>query len=121
MIIDGRDVEIRRKITQESIDTDKRLPMEHITSILREFEQKAVKKYKKGQREHGGRLWRKAVYELMEGEVLDFVVYYFTAQEQLQVVKAFLRMGIIHKCPHCLQAYNLLTFGNAEGKQKVDK
>ncbi len=100
---------------------EKRTPTEHIATILREFAVKATSKYRKGGAEHGGRLWRKAVYELMEGEVVDFVIYYLTAQEQLREVKAFLRMGITHNCPHCTQAHNLLTYGNAEGKPEPDK
>lgn len=41
-------------------------------------------KYRKGQAEHGGDLWKKKrVFEFLLDEVTDFVVYAETHQEQL--------------------------------------
>ncbi len=52
------------------------------------------RKYRKGQAEHGGNLWRKpGVFSMLDAEVIDFVVYADTLRQQLEDVLALMKDG----------------------------
>ena len=64
----------------------------HLAGILRRFVQEADAKYRKGQQEHGGDLWKKpGMLGFLREECLDFVVYADTLQAQIQEALLLLR------------------------------
>ena len=44
-------------------------------------------KYRLGQREHGGNLWRKKILPEVLAETVDFVSYVLTLEEQVEEIK----------------------------------
>lgn len=87
----------------------------HIISILSNFSDSAYNKYMAGQKEHGGRLWRKPLVREVTAEAIDFVIYVSTLAEQLALAKKWA------KKEHATKTFNILEFGNPEGtKEKGD-
>ena len=61
------------------------IPSEHIESILKEFNLLAIKKYQRGQKEHGGKLWLKSdMLDKAIEETIDLVIYLLTLKAQLK-------------------------------------
>lgn len=58
----------------------------HIEGIVKDFCKEAVTKYEKGQIEHGGNLWEKAVWKQTMPEAIDFVIYIYTLNEQIRTL-----------------------------------
>lgn len=59
---------------------------QHLEEILVKFADLTVKKYKKGQEEHGGNLWEKDTLFLLDAaidEAIDQVVYLLTLRRKL--------------------------------------
>lgn len=81
----------------------------HIESITQRFTQDIRKKYERGQREHGGNLWTKpGMMPNLRAEILDFVVYQDTLQEQLKVLLEAMRQSTEtaqHICKIDMQQY----------------
>lgn len=51
-------------------------------------------KYRKGQKEHGGDLWKKpGLFPMLKDETKDFVVYADTLEQQLRDVLSLLTRG----------------------------
>ena len=65
-------------------------PDEHMDLIMDTFQAAWSEKYKKGQAEHGGRLWRKNTFPFLVEEVLDFVSYVGVLAPQLKRVEQLL-------------------------------
>jgi hypothetical protein len=64
----------------------------HVKRILAWVNSALPAKYKKGKLEHGGHLWmKKGIGKMMGEEIIDFIVYYATREEQLEK----------YKCPGC--------------------
>ena len=58
----------------------------HLKLIKSNFSTKVDKKYREGQKEHGGDLWDKTVLDLIDeciSEVIDAIVYLETMRERL--------------------------------------
>jgi len=56
---------------------------EHLEDIKIDFLQQVDAKYRKGQIEHGGNLWKKpGVLEMLMDECVDFFVYAYVLKQQ---------------------------------------
>lgn len=61
-----------------------RTPESHAAEIGDEARRLIIAKYKAGQREHGGRLWRKkGIVDMALEEAVDQVIYLLTLRDQL--------------------------------------
>jgi len=55
----------------------------HLSEVKREFLKAVDEKYRKGQAEHGGDLWKKpGVLEMLMDECVDFWVYAYVLKQQ---------------------------------------
>ena len=96
-------------------------PDEHVASILCGVEYDVWKKYRAGQKEHGGNLWRKPIVDFIGEEIIDMMVYWYTfiwqwAQLHAMVYNLYFDVDL----PASLQPkvgamLNLMDEGNAEG------
>ena len=59
----------------------------HLARVKERFGQLMDVKYRSGQSEHGGYLWRKKMLPNVVAETLDLAVYVMTLEEQLEEVK----------------------------------
>jgi len=58
---------------------------QHLAGIIKDFNSLVTKKYKKGQREHGGSLWlKKDLIDMAIEEAADQVVYLLTLKQQIK-------------------------------------
>lgn len=99
----------------DEIDT----PEEHMEVLMDTFRAAWEEKYMKGQREHGGRLWRKRTTDFLVEEVLDFVSYVGVLAPQLKKVEQILEAGQNGGANQAYtaigRALNILKYGNEEG------
>ena len=58
----------------------------HLAGILADLVKDVSAKYRKGQDEHGGALWRRPVWKDTWDEVLDLCTYVHTQRLQLSVI-----------------------------------
>jgi len=58
----------------------------HLAGIINDLARDVSKKYRKGQEEHGGALWRRPVWKDAWDEILDLSVYMHTMRLQLGVI-----------------------------------
>ena len=65
----------------------------HLAGILRDLTRDLDAKYRKGQEEHGGALWRRPVWKDAWDEILDLAVYMHTLKMQLSVIAEIALMG----------------------------
>ena len=66
----------------------------HLSSIKSRFCSGVDEKYRKGQLEHGGDLWKKpGLFPMLKDETRDFIVYADTLEQQLREVLALLESG----------------------------
>jgi len=86
----------------------------HLQAIKSRICQRIDAKYRKGQAEHGGNLWRKPVMQCLQEEVQDFVVYAHTLEDQINDAILYLKEGCVG------WATNVLARGNAEGQSESD-
>jgi len=99
-------------------------PKQHIEDIINEFSTLAKKKYNKGQKEHGGKLWRKPVVNEVMSEAIDFIIYVSTMLKQIETAKTYLKefldegIQINSSSDKVLYAFNTLEYGNPEGKNE---
>ena len=57
----------------------------HLEDIIEEFTELATEKYEKGQRQHGGRLWKKeGLIDMAIEEAIDQVIYLLTIKHQME-------------------------------------
>ncbi len=68
---------------------EKMTPMreKHLERVKERASQLIDKKYRAGQSEHGGNLWRKKMLPNLIEETLDMMVYALTLEEQIEEVK----------------------------------
>lgn len=67
-----------------SIGATKRTPASHARDVANEARNLILDKYLKGQREHGGELWRKrGIIDMAIEEAVDQIVYLLTLRDQL--------------------------------------
>lgn len=65
----------------------------HLAGILVDLTRDVSKKYRKGQEEHGGALWRRPVWKDAWDEVLDLCTYVHTLRLQLSVIAELALQG----------------------------
>ena len=65
----------------------------HLAGILSDLVKDVDAKYRKGQEEHGGALWRRPVWKDAWDEVLDLCTYVHTLKMQLSVIAELALMG----------------------------
>lgn len=102
--------------------------MDHMQDISEWFTPRMMAKYEAGQKEHGGKLWRKTTLIPMEEEIIDFAVYYFT--HKMQMLKLFSLLNellydldegdTVSASQSAMMALNLLTTGNEEGEKEEE-
>lgn len=69
-------------------------PQEHAEFIGELAKQKLIRKYMRGQAEHGGRLWeKKGLIDMAIEEAIDQVVYLLTLKDQLDA--AGVELGVL--------------------------
>ena len=95
-------------------------PEEHMDATLEAFNAAWRKKYMKGQKEHGGMLWRKQCLPFLVEETLDFVSYIAVLAPQLKkVYELLLEAQDACNCPdvqnNIERALSILNIGNEEG------
>jgi hypothetical protein len=82
----------------------------HLEAIKDEFDRLYDAKYRLGQAEHGGCVWRKpGLVGLAIDEALDLFGYLYSLRCQLREARALLREG------KSAEALNVLEVGNPEG------
>jgi hypothetical protein len=104
-------------------------PEQHADDIVKWFKRNVEEKYFKGQKEHGGRLWRKPVLSMLRDEVVDAATYFEVLEAQHREAAFHLKlcMDAFNACSpddaesHAICAYNLLTIGNIEGLPEEEK
>ena len=102
-------------------------PADHAATVIRRVGYAIDEKYHKGQEEHGGRLWKKPVINMIGQEITDLNVYHDVLVEQWTSVRqlvndAFLLMS--EDQPGFREVYkalNILIYGNEEGSDEPDK
>ena len=102
-------------------------PADHAAAVIQRVGYAIDEKYRAGQAEHGGRLWRKPVRRMLGQEITDLLVYHDVQLEQdarlLELMNdAFLLME--EDQPGFQQVYralNILIYGNEEGIREPDK
>lgn len=81
-------------------------------------------KYERGQREHGGDLFRKSVLPHLVEEVVDLVVYVAVLQEQITKIEMLCELGSVayegDKQAFLTAICNLITKGNMEGIDETE-
>ena len=66
----------------------------HLSGIKSRFCVGVDEKYRAGQREHGGDLWKKpGLFPMLKDETRDFIVYADTLEQQLREILAMLDDG----------------------------
>ena len=65
----------------------------HLAGIINDLARDVSKKYRKGQEEHGGALWRRPVWKDAWYEILDLSVYMHTMRLQLSVIAELALQG----------------------------
>jgi len=100
-------------------------PEQHLTRILDWTSTAIPVKYREGQKEHGGCLSRKRVFEEFEGEIVDLIVYHATLREHWNRLREILdELDYLASAGHVKvdiaegirRAVNLMDYGNEEGK-----
>ena len=65
----------------------------HLAGILRDLTRDIDLKYRRGQAEHSGALWRRPVWKDAWDEILDLAVYMHTLKMQLSVIAEIALIG----------------------------
>jgi len=60
----------------------------HLDGLKNRVTQLLDAKYRKGQAEHGGKLWEKRVFPELRDEMVDFISYVLTLEAQIYEAKA---------------------------------
>ena len=109
----------------------------HEEEIADWFAKAMSKKYRAGQDEHGGKLWRKPMLKNMQDEVVDLVVYFHTHNmQQLKLTSILyqLRAGLVSvpkgydawdmvedALALAEEALNLIEHGNEDGDEEEER
>jgi hypothetical protein len=97
---------------------DYQSPGDHIAAIIAELPELFLNKYKIGQDEHGGKLWRKRCWVQLEDELVDALIYFKVVEYQVRLAKDVLvdaMTGEISYEDAVDMAYNILEWGNVWG------
>lgn len=102
-------------------------PADHAEAVIQRFSEDARQKYMKGDKEHGGRLYRKPVLGYLYDEVLDLPIYLLTLMEQMKMVEQLLvdaywangeSPAMVNR--KISEAINILRYGNEDGIEEVE-
>ena len=97
-------------------------PLDHALAVADNLSTRLVNKYLDGQREHGGRLWRKPVLAFAIEEIIDLPVYMLTLEEQLADVRRLLGLAMVGgNMTYVRQALDILETGNADGVAEEER
>lgn len=90
----------------------------HLARIVAGVSTDIAAKYRKGQEEHGGQLWRKPnLLTEARNEALDQLTYLDAVQLQYDEARRLLARAIIDRDWNlAAQAFNVLATGNPEGE-----
>lgn len=78
-------------------------------------------KYMAGQREHGGKLWRKVITPHILEEAIDQLVYTLTLRDQLEAAEARLGLAISTRdWSRVEQVHKILAVGNPDGDEEEE-
>lgn len=95
---------------------------EHLARVLARVSDRISPKYRAGQAEHGGKLWRKPALRHMLEEVDDLIVYAEVVERQNRDLVQLLGTAISERSFGLVaQAYNLLTIGNVDGEAEEER
>lgn len=68
---------------------------EHLMSIIEQAIDRIDRKYRKGDKEHGGQLWeKKDIIEMAIDEAIDQVVYLITLKQQIDSKTLYTVTGV---------------------------
>ncbi len=95
-------------------------PDDHLRALINDIAGDMTLKYERGQREHGGELWRKECLQNAYQEALDLLTYLKTLKGQMGDAMILASVGMLRGCEACMAIYNMLTCGNIEGEHAVD-
>ena len=103
---------------------------QHLAEVLAWFSDGVEKKYRAGQVEHGGRLWRKPVLKHAKAEIFDLNVYLQVLDTQWHDVLRLLEEAInkmaVDSTPEStfdivFAARNIMKYGNADGYTEEER
>lgn len=96
-------------------------PEEHAHSVAQRTAQAIIKKYMRGQEEHGGKLWLQECLSKAREETIDLVVYLDVTTEQITYIKDFINKAMndpnINKELALTTIANIITTGNCLGEK----
>ena len=101
----------------------------HKLFVAKSTADEIVKKYEKGQEEHGGKLWRKPIMDYIGEEIIDMVIYWATFKTQWKELLHTIRYlhlltldpqtNTTHEIKMLAgKALNLMERGNVEGEEE---
>jgi hypothetical protein len=94
-------------------------PGDHITALIAELPSRLLDKYKAGQEEHGGKLWRKNCLGQLENELIDALIYFKVIEHQYELARQVLLDALGGEISYedaVDIVYGILTWGNIWGK-----
>jgi hypothetical protein len=100
-------------------------PRQHENLVVTWIAEWVRRKYKAGQVEHGGKLWRKRMMPHVIEEIVDLVVYIFTMHSQLLQIEELLIIALDQHHIEDMHSYvndalNVLQVGNVEGVEEEE-
>lgn len=117
-------------VVREPVD-----PEDHLQGMVAWLSRRVAAKYRAGQLEHGGRLWRKPMLAQLLAEAVDLVVYLFVWYCQHQRLRGLLVEArnllreaasghrpdlVLEALDRVAKADNLLRHGNVDGIDEVE-
>lgn len=97
---------------------------QHSDMMAADFAYLMRRKYEAGQKQHGGKLWRKPMLAHMRAEIVDLVNYFLTHEAQvaqaIEILEKFLvSLHIepeLYSTCNAGRALNVLKYGNEDGE-----
>ena len=82
-------------------------------------------KFFAGDKEHGGKVWRKPCLPHLREELIDAITYLAVVEDQMNRVKVLLGAAISTGCESdtyelVMEAYNILMTGNEQGDKEEE-
>jgi hypothetical protein len=71
-----------------------RTPESHAKEIACWIARRVIRKYRRGQREHGGRVWERECFRELLDEITDLVVYAHIERERRMEIRRLCRRGL---------------------------
>ncbi len=115
--------ELRRLVTQKgSMYNNGMTGEKHAVYIADEARKAIFEKYNAGQKEHGGKLWRKVITPHILEEAIDQIVYILTLRDQLRAAESKLALGLATRDWQMVEeGHSILATGNPDGGQEEER